>query len=126
MSTHQNPDETAGKSIVFAEIRTDASGEPELHVELLDGSKLTTWLSGDNVRQMLLGQAIERACVELPKGYYIDMFLEKGYAGADLHDPDAETTDLDHDHRNLGKEINVGIDLALAAATRAAHGKEDS
>ena len=122
MSTHQNP-EAAGKSIVFAEIRTDASGEPELHVELLDGSRHTTWLSGANVRQMLLGQAIERASRELPKGYNIEMIVEKGYASAMLYDPEGETTDLDHDHRDLGKEINAGIDIALSHAS-GAHGKE--
>ncbi|MFY4027172.1 hypothetical protein ACOTI1_24235 [Achromobacter xylosoxidans] len=70
--------------------------------------------AGD-ARDAAVGAAIGRACAELPFGYSIELSLEGGYGGARLIDPEDRETELDQDERDLAKEINAGIDAALAA-----------
>ncbi|CAB3712726.1 hypothetical protein [Achromobacter marplatensis] len=60
------------------------------------------------------GAAILRAATELPFGYHIELYVEAGYAGAKMIDPDGEPVDLDQDERNLALEINAAIDAAMA------------
>ncbi len=70
--------------------------------------------AGD-ARGAAVGAAIERACAELPFGYSIELFVEAGYGGARLVDPEDGEIDLDQDERDLAREINAGIDAAIAA-----------
>ena len=71
----------------------------------------------DRERQLRLGAAIERACVDLPPGCDITLYIENGYAGAKLTGPnDDDATDLDSpDERDLGREIEAGISTAQAS-----------
>jgi hypothetical protein len=64
-----------------------------------------------------LGAAIMRAARDLPENFEISLHLEQGYGGATLTYPDGDSVELDSaDERNLAKEINEGIDAAIAAS----------
>lgn len=79
------------------------------------GPPASTPTDGAPARDTAVGAAIGRACAELPFGYSIELFLEAGYGGARLLDPEDREIDLDQDERDLAKEINAGIDAAIAA-----------
>lgn len=113
MTTHQNHQEIVGKTIVSAEVRTGASGEAEFHVVLSDGSVMMTGLTEVHARQLRIGQAIERASAEMPDGYFVDIFLERGYVGVNLNDPEGELTEVEGSDDDVSKRIHSAIDLAL-------------
>ncbi|OWT73002.1 hypothetical protein CEY04_23185 [Achromobacter sp. HZ28] len=81
---------------------------------------------GDAERQKALGEAVERACRELPADYEIQIRLENGYGGAKLYQFDGGvSTDLDDDdERDLAREISEGIATAIAQRA-AAQGAND-
>ncbi|OWT78623.1 hypothetical protein CEY05_12165 [Achromobacter sp. HZ34] len=81
----------------------------------------------DAERQKALGEAVERACRELPADYEIQITLENGYGGAKLYQFDGGiSTDLDDDdERDLAREISEGIATAIAQRA-AAQGANDA
>ncbi|MBD9476458.1 hypothetical protein IB268_26340 [Achromobacter sp. ACM01] len=87
----------------------------EQELRYLPGARSPAAPAAGDARGAAVGAAIERACAELPFGYSIEMFVEAGYGGARLVDPEDGEIDLDQDERDLAKEINAGIDAAIAA-----------
>jgi hypothetical protein len=76
-------------------------------------------------RQLAIGQAVERACKELPEGAEIQIYLERGAGTVNMTDWDGNEFDhFDQDHEDFACRINAAIDGAIAADQAASQAKQ--
>lgn len=68
-------------------------------------------------RDAEIGAAVNRACKELPEGYFIVICLENGAGDIQLKCPDYRLSrnDFEHEADTFGGQINAAIDAALTA-----------
>lgn len=76
-------------------------------------------------RQLAIGQAVERACKELPEGVEIQIYLERGAGTVNMTDWDGNEFDhFDEEHEDFACRINAATDGAIAAEKVAAQAKQ--
>lgn len=76
-------------------------------------------------RQLAIGQAVERACKELPEGAEIQIYLERGAGTVHMTDWDGNEFDhFDEAHNDFACRINAATDGAIAAEKVAAQAKQ--
>ena len=63
-----------------------------------------------------IGEEVQRAAGELPDGYEIAIYIEKGYGGVKLVDPDYEEHSFDDTVDGLSHCITQAIEFAKAAS----------
>lgn len=85
----------------------------------------TQGLEQDEQRQLEIGSAIERACIDLPMGTELIVSLEKGAGTVTLFDSNGNEFDhFQEDHETFAERIHAAIDGAIAAEQVAAQAKQ--
>lgn len=77
-------------------------------------------------RQLDIGKAIERACIDLPQGTELIVLLEKDAGTVALFDSNGNEFDhFNKDYETFAERINMAIDGAIAAKQVAAQAKQE-
>lgn len=108
--------------------RIDIRNQPELWDKAIDAAiaaQATQGLEQDEQRQLEIGSAIERACIDLPIGTELIVSLEKGAGTVTLFDSNGNEFDhFQEDHETFAERIHAAIDGAIAAEQVAAQAKQ--
>ena len=63
-----------------------------------------------------LHRAVENAAAELPEGYLISLYVERGSGWIDLTDDNGDVVRVETDDRSLAEQINEAVKAAKAVA----------
>ena len=72
----------------------------------------------DESRWMKIGQAVERACIELPDGYDLEIALERNAGTVRLYLFDSDSYLHDFGGDMFSEQINLAIDAAIKEALK--------
>ncbi|QJD98650.1 hypothetical protein HH212_00165 [Massilia forsythiae] len=64
-------------------------------------------------RWMAIGQAVERACAELPEGFDLHLELERDAGTVRLYLPDTDASEQDFEGDTLSMTIHTAINYAI-------------
>lgn len=72
----------------------------------------------NDARNDKLHFAAQRACRDLPEGWSIEVYLERGAGWVEMHDDYGGAVTVDCDDMTLDEQLNNAIDIAIAAQAK--------
>ena len=107
-----------------AELKQAKLGTDLLNAELVGDLASAKWRLAEAEKDAEIGAAVNRACKELPEGYFIVICLEKDAGDIQLQCPDYNLSrnDFEHEADTFGGQINAATDAAIAKGAEVGNG----